>query len=1665
MPIITQTLPVSFKRERGTRREFLEYQRWLPQEDAPRNPVTVDIDKQMLQGLVKGVRTAVKNLIDLALKGRSRGSEGVEAAAAVLAQHVLPKGLTEVVALDVHPQFHMIEDAAAEIPWEALEENYYCCPNGHRAPAGQAGSGFVLHCEHDDLRMSSACSKLVLGRHVTHLVPRDARPLASGNQFLFIADPTGELCNSENDQQGYCAEHLDTLRTLLENRGYEVLYLQEGNATRSAVLDALRKPGVVGVYYFGHGLVPTGRRQQGRLVLCDGPLFAREIEQAASGASLVFLNACEGAIIGEGWESDREQRARSVAEGFARAGGRVVIGTLWPVVNAQAARTALEFFERILTGDCSIGEALMHARECSYRRYKDEDQPDISWMSYRFFGDPNRILPAVPGPQPSPVRDVPAQQAQCRVFNSQSQLDRETFAFAFDEALACAAARRNAQGRARATTTDFLAGLMSKGDLTRFVLHELHHDPDEAYRSVLGLPEEGSPAAEGAPLISGRSDLTDELAAVFMAADGRAQQTGRAAEATQICERHMLDELLAAGAWSRLARLGLPSSDAMEAQLKAIAEAGEVDDNGAIDLFCLDRDARRVMQAAHGYAQQRGICPITNRLMLAALLVDDNGFAARVCRSPKVGIDPDQLFSMMIVFMEADRAGAETEEGGTPQQPRRTFGLSPEACDRIVLPVIKEARRMAGSGQLVGDKELFRAFCDKADSGFKLAMRIPPFPVDLDELATIDPPEISLDELLGRLDGRARRVVDTAHLLAKQRGDHPISNRLMLAAFLMEPGGYAAGLLRAQGIPATQLCQALIASTGSGEGRDFPLDFEACKRIVLPMLKRADELASTETAVTEEVLFKAYCQVAASEMKQAVKAPPLNIDLDALGRGDASPRADTTAPACTEAVASSSPVGDSVSVRPEDFDDVAWHVVEQARLIAGKSGWPEVRTPHLAAALLSDANGPAVAVLRERQIDPEKARQMVLSFVPQQSPTAVENPVLGDNVQKTLQLAVRRAQSGQRAKAAPDDLFAAMAVDPNGPLMQVLQALSQGAVAAAFGATAPDGASVLATLGVDLTEKARRGELPEIVGRDDEIDMALQTLLLTENANPLLVGEAGIGKTAIVEGIAQRIVHGRCPRALRDKRIVELSAGGLVANTRLRGEFEQRVRDVLDEARKGHVLLFIDEIHTIVGAGVAEGGGPDAGNMLKSALARGEIRLVGATTPAEYRRTIARDKALSRRFQVQMLSPPSREATIGILSARQATFEHCHGVKIADEAKIAAVDLSGRYISDKQWPAKARDVMERACVLASVDAERAEAEGPVAVRPEHVAKVVARLTGIPLERVSAVDMSLLSTLEQRLNARVIGQQRAVSTVAGAIRMGRQGLARQKKPWGVFLFVGPPGVGKTELAKVMAEEVFGGSDGLIRFDMGDFSEAHSTARLVGAPPGYVGFDQGAPLVERLRTHPYSLVLFDEIEHAHENVLAVLLRLLSEGTIADAEGNVADATNSIIILTSNVLNSSRDRHLGFEPATNSTPPPQYSQIELRETIEQFLPAKLIDRLDAIIPFNSLAAEDFRVLAGKRVSEIVEQAASRNGVCVEVADDVLPWLAKAGAHRSPNARDVLRFVEEKVGRALIAALSDSSLGPGHSLRIEVRGDQSGVECRPVQPQEKADAMAPPS
>jgi len=1528
--------------------------------------------------------------------------------------------------------------------------------------------------------------KLALTYHLTHLVRGQSRAGGSGNRFLFIEDPTEELLSEANDPTGVCAHHLDELHGLIAQQGYTIELYRGPNATNQQVRDALSNPLVVGVYYFGHGFVPHNGTE-GRLLLADGPLLARQIAEAAPTAKFVFLNACEGAAAGLEW--DLEKGYRSVAEAFARgAPTKVVIAPLWPVVSVQAAETALEFF-RHASQTSPLAEALKQARQYSLRHY-EAGEPHLMWMAYRYFGNPNMTLPVL-AEEPAVATGVP----ESRVFDSDGQLDTEVFACAIDEILLRAAKRRNGQGRTRVTITDVLAGMIRKGDLTRFVLRQQGTDPDELYDTIGARMEAelgGTSQASATTDVTASGDLehldeeqlrerlakwivrrqeefTDDLVRLLEQTDQCAQQRSTRTEDRRIAEQDLLESLIADSTWAMLLPLGLPPASEVHRRLQERASSGTIDENGALSLASLDPTARAVIATAHTQAQQRGICPITNRVLFAAFLTEEEGYAARVCR--RAGGDPELLFGLMII--------------ATEEHPPRSFGLSPEACERIVMPVIEEATRSAADARAITEKELFRAFCEQADSGFKEWLKQPcdevGLEVDLDELKLMDleeppPPSAAPEDLLEELDAAAIRIVETAHALAQEQGIYPISNRLMLAAFLTDLHGYITRLFKKHHIPAQTLCVELLAAAGGGSPQSFPLDREAGERVVLPMLRRARALVAPTGRVTEPVLFKAFCEVAEPALKQALKLPPWRSDLEALGseadlpsssdmEEGGLPRPDLDA-ASSYASGPTHP-GSGGSLRGSDdvqrfrrgqFEDSAWRALMESAQLARLQGGTVIRTPHLFAALIGDGSGPVGVALQRHHVQAEEMKARVLSLVPPQflPPGAPRTIGLGEHAYQVVRGALQRAAAAGRTQVTEEDLLAAFFADGGGVVGDLLRGLGLEVLLHADGkGVAPHGlnrgASVLSALGSDLTEKARRGQLPKVVGRDADIETAMHTLLLSENANPLLVGEAGVGKTAIVEGLAQRLVQGRCPEPLRSMCIIELSAGGLVANTRLRGEFEQRMQEVLAAAREEQVILFIDEIHTIVGAGAAEGSGPDAGNMLKAALARGEIRLIGATTLAEYRRTIARDKALSRRFQVQRIGPPSREATLQVLSARQAALEQHHNVCITEEAKSAAVDRSGRYLVDSQWPAKARDVLERSCVLARTATETSSTAGVVPVTPEHVAQVVSRQTGIPLERVSASDLSALATLEKQLGKRIVGQQHAVHMIAEAIRRGRQGLADTKRPWGVFFFVGPPGVGKTELARVLAEEVYGGPDGLIRFDMGDFTEPYATARLTGSPPGYVAYEQGAPLVERLRTHPYCLLLFDEIEHAHENVLAVLLRLLSEGTLVDADGNVADARNAIVIMTSNVLDTEREStRVGFTQQPTGAPA-QPSQTALRAALEPHFSRQFIDRLDAIIRFRPLTLGDLQVIAGQRVREVVGRVMARHGVPVSVSPEVLPWLAQKAASESVGARAIQRTVDEHVGSVLVTALSHVGSAETACFQLAVRPDQSGTECIP--------------
>ncbi|HWT06933.1 MAG TPA: ATP-dependent Clp protease ATP-binding subunit, partial [Xanthomonadales bacterium] len=470
--------------------------------------------------------------------------------------------------------------------------------------------------------------------------------------------------------------------------------------------------------------------------------------------------------------------------------------------------------------------------------------------------------------------------------------------------------------------------------------------------------------------------------------------------------------------------------------------------------------------------------------------------------------------------------------------------------------------------------------------------------------------------------------------------------------------------------------------------------------------------------------------------------------------------------------------------------------------------------------------------------------------------------------------------------------------------------------------------STLSQYSRDLTDAARKNELDPVIGRDDEVERVVSILARRSKNNPVLIGEPGVGKTAIVEGLAQRIARGDVPQALRDKRVLALSLGPLVAGTKYRGEFEGRVKKILDEVKRAgrDIILFIDELHTLVGAGAAEGS-LDLSSMIKPELARGELQCIGATTFDEYRKHVESDAALERRFQPVYVNEPTIEQTVAILKGLRAKYATHHGVQIDDEALEAAASLAARYIADRYLPDKAIDVMDEAAAGAAM-------RGAKRVDVELVAAVVSRWTGIPQGTITDAQRAGLLALEAQLTTRVVGQDQAVRAVSEAIRRARAGLKDPRKPVGGFLFVGPSGVGKTELARALAHALFGTDDALVRLDLSEYTEAHTMSRLLGAPPGYQGHEEAGQLTEPVRRRPYSVVLFDEIEKAHADVAAILLQILDDGRVTDAKGRTIDFRHAIVVLTSNTD---------------------------RDELEAALRPELIDRIDEIVVFADLGARE--------------------------------------------------------------------------------------------------------
>lgn len=607
----------------------------------------------------------------------------------------------------------------------------------------------------------------------------------------------------------------------------------------------------------------------------------------------------------------------------------------------------------------------------------------------------------------------------------------------------------------------------------------------------------------------------------------------------------------------------------------------------------------------------------------------------------------------------------------------------------------------------------------------------------------------------------------------------------------------------------------------------------------------------------------------------------------------------------------------------------------------------------------------------------------------------------------------------------------------------------------------PGGPSVLERFGVDLAKLARAGKLEPLIGRQRELLQIVRTLIRKSKNNPLLLGDAGVGKTALVRELARRIAHGQIPPELKGKRIIELRMGALVAGTKYRGEFEERITQLITEAAaQPDVILFLDEIHSMVGAGNAEGG-LDVANMLKPALAQGEVRLIGATTLAEYRKHFENDAALARRFQPIMVEEPTPEEALEILEGVSARYEAHHGVKILPSALSAAVEMAVRYLPDRRLPDKALDLLDEACTrvrVATLSNKPGVSGEPVvaSVTRDVVCQVVAEATGIPVGRLTEQEQERLQRMPAILAGRVIGQQEAIERVCRVIKTARAGLRDPRRPVGVFLFAGPTGVGKTELAKALADFLFCSDKALIRLDMSEYMEKHSVSRLIGAPPGYIGYGEEGVLSGGLRRQPYCVVLLDEIEKAHPEVLDLFLQLFDEGRITDARGRIVDGKNAIFVMTMTLASPAVAGHaVGFVPEQGGAYKPEGGDERqaILSQLRKVFRAEFINRIDDVVVFRPLTVEHVVAIARKMLAELSERVAKQQ-VWLEFREEAVRFICEVGYEASNGARPLARAIERLVARPLSDELVSGACQPGDKVVVGLAKDQLAFTIQRAEP-----------
>ncbi|TRV07936.1 MAG: ATP-dependent Clp protease ATP-binding subunit [Microcystis wesenbergii Mw_MB_S_20031200_S109] len=767
----------------------------------------------------------------------------------------------------------------------------------------------------------------------------------------------------------------------------------------------------------------------------------------------------------------------------------------------------------------------------------------------------------------------------------------------------------------------------------------------------------------------------------------------------------------------------------------------------------------------------------------------------------------------------------------------------------------------------------------------------------------------------------------------------------------------------------------------------------------------------------------------------------------------------------------------------EYFNQKAIKAVMFAQEEARRTGHSVVGTEHLLLGLIGEATATAALILKDLKVTLHESRRVIEGMTGRGSGYSPVNIPFTPKAKKMFEQAFQEARQLGEQAIAPEHLLLAITADPESLAAKVL--IMQGVdliklrglllknagekvASGRFTAksdyedqkNAPQG-GILAQYSRNLSQEVKNGKIDPVIGREPEIQRVIQILGRRGKNNPILLGAPGVGKTAIAEGLAQRIHNGDIPELLRDKQVIALDMGSLLAGTRFRGDFEERLKGVVEEVRKsGSIILFIDEIHTLVGAG-SMGGAMDASNLLKPALARGELQCLGATTLDEYKQHIERDAALERRFQPVMVGEPTKEQAIEILRGLKATYEDFHQVKYDQKAIEAAVNLSSRYINDRFLPDKAIDLLDEAgsrthlrYSLQSKSPAEVNEESPLinpeslipVVDAEEIAQIVAAWTGIPVTQLTETESESLLNLEYQLHERIIGQQEAVNAVSRAIRRARVNLKNPNRPIASFIFAGPTGVGKTELTKALAKLLFGSESSMIRLDMSEFMESHTVSKLIGAPPGYIGYNEGGQLTEAVRRQPYKVVLFDEIEKAHPDVFNLLLQLLEDGHLTDSQGRRVDFKNTLIIMTSNIGSKVIEKggnSLGFEIADDFAQS-RYQQISNRVTdeLKQYFRPEFLNRLDEIIVFRQLTREEVTQIADILIADLAKQLTEK-GISVEVTAAFKDLVINEGYDPSYGARPLRRALTRRLEDSLAEAMLSGKVNSGDHALLDVTAE----------------------